>query len=183
MKPGRHEPLRSKKGVFIIGSHVNDLKEFDFYNQFLGGNIFREQTARTLKHAALLVKKATLKELRSAFPESFKREGHYYVGGGSGYKRRDGSTKRTYKDSMSQAVRVGRLKGGANHQELKVHIMGTRGKGSGTYRLRFFEGGAMRRHRGSIPGHRFFMRGYQSVNIWEEVKKNINEWLSTNGWQ
>jgi hypothetical protein len=183
MKPGRHEPKGGRgKGVFVIGSHVNDLNEFDFYNQFLGGSLFREVTAKSLKHAALLVKKSVLQELRTDFANAFTRGGYYYVGAGSGYKKRDGSTKRQYNDSMGEAVRVGKLKGGWNHQEIKVHILGTRAKGSGTYRLRFYEGGGSRLKRGDIPGHHFFWRGQKQINIWHVVKENLDKYLKDNGW-
>lgn len=156
MKPGRHEP-KGGKSSFVIGSHVNDLSEFDFYNQFLGGSLFREVTAKALKHAALLVKKSTLDALRSDMPEAFDRTGGYYAGPRHGHK--NGHTWRWYKDKLSDAVRVGKLKGGFNHQEVKVHVLGTRAKGSGTYRLRFYEGGAFRKERGSIPGYGFFKAG------------------------
>lgn len=181
MKPGKHS--QTKIGDFVIGSHVNDLDEFDFYNQFLGGSLFREQTAKALKHAALLVKKSTLDALRSSFASAFKGGGYHYVGGGEGHKRRDGSTKRFYKDSLSEGVLVGKLKGGWNHQEIKVHIMGSRAKDSGTYRLRFYEAGGPRKLRGSIPGHGFFKAGRHQVNIWEQIKKNIDEYLKDHGWK
>ena len=166
MKPGRHESNAEFK-KFRIGSHVNDLDEFDFYNQFLGGTLFREQTARTLKHVALVVKKSVLKSLKSSFPNAWKSGFH---------------SRKTYDDTMNKAVRITKLKGGANHQELKVHILGTRQKGSGTYRLRFYEAGGPRKKRGSIPGHHFFYRGHNSVNVWETVKENLNAYLKHYGW-
>lgn len=180
MKPGRHESDAEFK-KFRIGSHVNDLSEFDFYNQFLGGSLFREQTGKTLKHVALVVKKSVLQALNNSFPNAWK-QGFHYIGNGQGRKKRDRSTRKTYDDTMKDAVRVTKLKGGANHQELKVHILGTRKKGSGTYRLRFYEAGGPRKKRGSIPGHQFFYRGHNSVNVWETVKENLNAYLKQYGW-
>lgn len=183
MKPGRHEPKGGRgKGVFTIGSHVNDLDEFDFYNQFLGGSLFREVTAKTLKHAALLVKKSVLQELRESFPAAFNGSKVSGDTAPSVIRPRGKNKPRKYKDFMSDAVRVGKLKGGWNHQELKVHILGSRAKGSGTYRLRFYEGGGPRTKRGSIPGYHFFHRGQKHINIWEVVKANINKYLKENGW-
>ena len=181
MKPGRHEPKGGTgAGVFRIGSHVNDLSEFDFYNQFLGGSLFRDQTAKALKHAALLVKKHTLDELRKSMPQAFDRTGGYYAGPRIGHK--NGHTWKWFKDRLSEGVRVGRLRGGFNHQEIKVHVMGVRAKGSGTYRLRFYEAGASRTDRGSIPGHGFFKAGMHHVDIWEQVKANLDEYLKKYGW-
>lgn len=184
MKAGKNESQGGRgNGLFIIGSHVNDLNEFDFYNQFLGGSLFRQVTARSLKHAALLVKKSVLQELRNSFAKAFTSGGYYYIHSSGGYNaRRDGSTKRKYNDSMADAVRVGKLKGGWNYQEVKVHVLGTRASGSGTYRLRFYEGGGSRMKRGDIPGHRFFWRGQKNINIWQVVKENLDKYLKNNGW-
>lgn len=179
-KPGRHG--QNKIGDFTIGSHVNDLKEFDFYNQFLGGALFREETAKALKHAALLVKKSVLEQVRQSFPQASNEGGFRYVGGGRGYKLLNGSTKKYFSDTMEDAVRVGRLKGGFNHQELTVHIMGTRASSSGTYRLRFYEEGGPRQYRGSIPGYHFFRRGRKQVNVWFKVKEHIDNYLKSLGW-
>lgn len=55
-----------------------------------------------------------------------------------------GSTKNSgqYKDKLVDAVRRSKPHDG----EVKVHIMGTRSKGSGTFRLRFFEYPTKRYH-------------------------------------
>ena len=181
MRAGRHEPRGGTgKGVFRIGSHVNDLREFDFYNQFLGGSLFREQTGKAIKGAALKVKKNTLDALHRSMPQAFDRTGGWYTGPRNGHE--NGHTWKWYKDKLSDAVRVGKLKGGFNHQSLKVHIMGTRGKGSGTYRLRFYEAGSVRKDRGKIPGHGFFKAGRHQVDIWQQVKANLDEYLKKYGW-
>lgn len=53
------------------------------------------------------------------------------------------STNHKYKDRMEDAVRISKIKGGSGDKELtqSVHIMGTREKGSGTFRARFLEKG------------------------------------------
>lgn len=54
-----------------------------------------------------------------------------------------------YIDEMEDAVRIGRMNNGYGDGEdlsLKVHIMGTRAEGSGTYRARFIEKGTKERY-------------------------------------
>lgn len=159
MKPGRE--TNWKKGVFEISADSNDLREVDFYQWFLGGDMFNNIVRGSLKYAAKEVKKATLDELKSVFPAAFNKGGkHRYIGG----------KPTSYSDRMSDAVRVGRFKGWGNHMETSVHIMGVRSKDSGTYRLRFYEQGGSRKQRGAIPGYWFFRRGAHRINIWNLVR-------------
>lgn len=46
-----------------------------------------------------------------------------------------------YKDKLIDAVRVSKVEATGNEVTTKVHIMGVRSPGSGTFRARFFEGG------------------------------------------
>ena len=46
-----------------------------------------------------------------------------------------------YKDKLIDAVRVSKVEANGNEVTTKVHIMGVRSSGSGTFRARFFEGG------------------------------------------
>ena len=53
-----------------------------------------------------------------------------------------------YGDRLIDAVRSGKV----NNGSVVVHIMGSQSKGSGTYRLRFFEGGTKERIQKTING-------------------------------
>ena len=171
MKPGR-ETLY-KRGYLEISANSNDLREVDFYQWFLGGDMFNNIVRGALKHAANEVKKATREELKSVFPQAFNKGGkHRYIGG----------KPTSYSDRMSDAVRVGRFKGYGNHMETSVHIMGVRSKDSGTYRLRFYEGGGSRKQRGAIPGYWFFRKGVRRINIWQTVRGDIDAYLQKHHW-
>ena len=50
-----------------------------------------------------------------------------------------------YKDRLIDAVRVSRIEAEGDEVKTKVHIMGVRSAGSGTFRARFFEGGTKER--------------------------------------
>lgn len=50
-----------------------------------------------------------------------------------------------YSDKLIDAVRVSRIKAEGNEVSTKVHVMGVRSSGSGTFRARFFEGGTRER--------------------------------------
>ena len=53
-----------------------------------------------------------------------------------------------YTDRLIDAVRSSKVKDGS----IKVHVLGTRSSGSGTYRLRFFEGGTKERIQTKVNG-------------------------------
>ena len=50
-----------------------------------------------------------------------------------------------YKDKLIDAVRVSKVQSTGDEVTTKVHIMGVRSSGSGTFRARFFEGGTKER--------------------------------------
>ena len=50
-----------------------------------------------------------------------------------------------YKDRLIDAVRVSKVQSDSEGVKTKVHIMGVRSSGSGTFRARFFEGGTQPR--------------------------------------
>lgn len=58
------------------------------------------------------------------------------------------SVNSKYSDSLIDAVRVSKPQDGA----IKVHVMGIREKTSGTFRLRFFEGGTKVRYNKTYKG-------------------------------
>lgn len=55
-----------------------------------------------------------------------------------------------YNDLLSDAIRISRVD--EVDSAIKVHIMGVRSKGSGTFRLRFFENGTKERFQSQLKG-------------------------------
>ena len=87
-----------------------------------------EQSA--LRKGANVIKKNTKQNLRS-----------------TGIKVKKPSDK--YTDRLIDGVRTSKVKDGS----IVVHVMGTRKTGSGTFRLRFFEGGTRERYATTYKGH------------------------------
>jgi len=91
-----------------------------------------------------------------------------------------------YIDKLSDGVMSSKVKEGS----IIVHVMGTRKKGSGTFRLRFFEGGTKERYQktwkgkklkvprrlGHIKAYGFFNSAVSSST--DEVMKAMNEQLT-----
>lgn len=168
---------RSKK-EWVVTSLTNDLQDFDAYESLLGGPIFREVTIKALRGAATEVKKETLSILRGVFPGAWK-------------------SNSKYKDSVYQAVRVGRTKIMGDKTELSVHILGTRQKGSQTYKLRFYEGRIVRktRYKGTprvkgrsykstteIGGLKFFEQARAKVDVWGTIRARLDKYLEEHNW-
>lgn len=168
---------RSKK-EWVVTSLTNDLKDFDAYQHLLGGATFRNVTIKALRGAATEVKKETLTVLRGVFPGAWKSNAEY-------------------KDSVYQAVRVGRTKIGLNNTETSAHILGTREKGSQTYKLRFYEGHIVRktRYKGTprvqgrtykstteIGGLKFFEQARSKVDIWGTIRARLDKYLKDHNW-
>ena len=110
--------------------------------------------------AANSLRQATRKSLKTALPQSNVK-----------------SPK--YNDKMTDAVMRSKIEESKQHEiSAKVHIMGTRNTGSGTFRARFFEKGTgLRRtrkgyNRGQLKGLYFF----QSANaaFQQEYEKTLN---------
>ena len=163
---------------WVVTSTTNDLQDFDAYKHLLGGPIFREVTIKALRGAATEVKKETLTVLRGVFPGAWK-------------------SNPKSKDSVYQAVRVGRTKIMGDKTELSVHILGTRQKGSQTYKLRFFEGLVTRRTRykgtprvkgrdykktTDIGGMKFFEQARTKVDVWATIRARLDKYLEEHNW-
>lgn len=168
---------RSQK-EWVVTSLTNDLQDFDAYQHLLGGATFRNVTIKALRGAATEVKKETLSILRGVFPGAWK-------------------SNAKYKDSVYQAVRVGRTKIMSDKTELSVHILGTRDKGSQTYKLRFYEGRITRstRYKGTprvkgrdyksateIGGLKFFEQARAKVDVWGTIRKRLDKYLKDRNW-
>lgn len=63
-----------------------------------------------------------------------------------------------YNDKLIDAIRQSNVTG--TDTSVKVHILGTRDTGSGTYRLRFFEGGTKERYQKKYNGKNLKKRRY-----------------------
>lgn len=117
----------------------------EVYNKFL--ELTTKEMKKALKtgvtKAANQLRTATKKTLKQAFPKS--------------------NIKGRYNDRLIDAVRRSKVEENKQHEiSTKVHIMGNRDTGSGTFRLRFFEKGTTLRktrkgyNRGSIKALYFF---------------------------
>ena len=75
-----------------------------------------------------------------------------------------------YKDKLIDAVRVSKVQSSGDEVTTKVHIMGVRSSGSGTFRARFFEGGTKERQSksgkklGKIEALNFFQKAENSMS-------------------
>lgn len=75
-----------------------------------------------------------------------------------------------YKDKLIDAVRVSKVQSTGDEVTTKVHIMGVRSSGSGTFRARFFEGGTKERvsksgkKLGKIEALNFFAKAENSMS-------------------
>lgn len=61
-----------------------------------------------------------------------------------------------YKDTIADAVRMTKV----DESEVKVHVMGTREKGSRTYMARFFEKGTKKRYAKTFKGRKLKKKRY-----------------------
>lgn len=126
---------------------IEDFKKFNIKEM-------RKATKTALRKGAQVLAKKTRQLLKSRLPNATKRN-------------------KKYRDRLSDGVRY---KVDKNGDIAKVHIMGSRKKGSGTFRLRFFEKGTkVRKNRGQIkPLHFFKSAGQQSQN---EVNNAVTQHL------
>lgn len=103
-----------------------------------------------------------------------------------------------YSDTMYDGVRMGVMQDSDYKFWVKVHILGTRKKSSGTFRLRFFEGGTVPRktknaytdslgrtypagqNRGQLKAYNFFSTALSAKQneVVEAIKTNFDEELT-----
>jgi hypothetical protein len=109
-----------------------------------------------LRAAARLLYTATRKILRSKFPNSTKRNP-------------------LYNDTLYDGVKMKKPHNG----EIAVHVMGTKKKGSGTFRLRFFEGGTADRYQTKIKGKTLKKKRYigkiEALRFFEAANGQISQ--------
>ena len=87
-----------------------------------------------------------------------------------------------YNDKMLDAVRTSKVEdNGLAELKIKVHVLGTRKKGSGTFRARFFEGGTKERtmspYVDKLGRHYVNTRStghIQALNFFKETISNLN---------
>lgn len=104
-----------------------------------------------------------------------------------------------FKDKLIDAVRVSKIKVEGDTVSTKVHVLGVRSSGSGTYRARFFEGGTQARETkneytdslgrtykkgkplGRIKALNYFQQAQSAMsNLTVSLDKVINDLLSKN---
>lgn len=114
------------------------------FNAFceLTGKEMTSAVKKALRAGASTLKKQTKQNLTSSL--SKRNNPHWYKG-----------KQIEYNDELEDAVRIGRINNGYGDGEdlsVKVHIMGTRKEGSGTYRARFIEKGTRDRYAKTYKG-------------------------------
>jgi len=92
-----------------------------------------------------------------------------------------------YKDRLLDAVRVSKVEAHGDEVSTKVHVMGVRSAGSGTFRARFFEGGTKERQtkagkaRGHINALGFFARSESALdNLTVSLDETLNRLIEKN---
>lgn len=116
----------------IMGFETNIIEVFDKFRD-LTAREMTKAVKRAINKAASTLKANTLSELHAT---------GINIG-----------TNQKYSDTLDEGVRM--RKAGGNYDEeiySVVHIMGSRASGSGTFRLRFFEGGTKDRYQTKING-------------------------------
>lgn len=104
---------------------VGDLNKSIDYLEYFGKEYFQ----KALRAGASVLKKQTRYNLSSALPKSSEHNPRF-------------------SDTLLDAIRNSKTEGDV----ITVHILGTRQKGSGTYRTRFFEGGTKERYQKTYRG-------------------------------
>lgn len=134
----------------------------DVYKAFLELNTkeMKKALKTGITKAANSLRQATRKSLKTALPQSNVK-----------------SPK--YNDKMTDAVMRSKIVENRQHEiSAKVHIMGTRNTGSGTFRARFFELGTKLRktrkgyNRGQLKGLYFFRSANAAFQ--QEYEKTLN---------
>lgn len=121
-------------------------------------------TRSSLRKAAMALKKETQRNMIAELGDAATSRGRYF-------------------DTLLDAVRVSKFD--KRNDSIKVHIMGTRDKGSGTFRTRFFEGGTVGRtttgtgkkkyDNGDITAHKFFENAISSTPTEDIIVVEINK--------
>ena len=160
-----------------------DLTELEKTIDRLSGKDMVKAQKRALSRAGRLLYRQTQQNVSSLVPNA-----------------KSSSTK--YSDTLYDGVRMSVNQDSDFRWFLKVHIMGSRSKSSGTFRLRFFEGGTVPRktknaytdslgrtypagqNRGQLKAHNFFSAAISSKqsevidaiqqNLLEEIEKISN---------
>lgn len=155
----------------------------EIINQLSGKEMAKAQK-RALSRAGRLLFKQTKQNVASMVPNSRK-------------------PNPKYSDTLYDGVRIGVQQDSDFRWFVKVHVLGSRGKTSGTFRLRFFEGGTVPRktknaytdklgrtypagqNRGQLRAINFFSSAVSTkqsevidaieTNLLEEIQKIIND--------
>lgn len=138
-----------------------DRRDFDVFAKF-NISLFYKQQQKAVNKAAARLKQNIQDALRKDMPSAAQK-----------------SAGSKYKDRLIDAVRIGRWRGSQNVVQRSVHIMGIRSKESGTFRLRFYEGGVQRgtqgqpTWRGVLPALWFFKEGTQKTPVGDIIKEHL----------
>jgi hypothetical protein len=161
-----------------------DVKNLEEIINQLSGKEMAKAQKRALSRAGRLLFKQTKQNVASMVPNSRK-------------------PNPKYSDTLYDGVRIGVQQDSDFRWFVKVHVLGSRGKTSGTFRLRFFEGGTVPRktknaytdklgrtypagqNRGQLRAINFFSSAVSAkqsevidaieTNLLEEIQKIIND--------
>lgn len=143
-----------------------DTNSWDRLVEQLGGENAQRAERSMIRAAAQRLYKQTEANIHSSFPNSTR-------------------PNPKYNDTIADGLRMSITKNNEYETVAKVHVMGSRDKGSQTYKLRFFEGGTKVRtkghDRGQISAMNFFRNAINQVNgevesiMLEELEKYLSK--------
>lgn len=169
--------MAKRTTTFTITSHLHPDAASLFEAMLPKAAYFKFYKAAMMK-VAKRVKKDVLDAFKSSgIPDS--GHGFRYIGGDWSHRHKRGEGKKlNFTDKLKDAIRIGKIKGGASDMETSVHILGTRKKTSGTYRLRFFETGVKykTRHNG-WSAQPFFNQATGHIVVSKEIEQAFAEEL------
>lgn len=126
-----------------------DSRAWERLATMLGGENAQKVERAMVRSSARRLYEQTKSNIKSSFPNST-------------------NSNPKYNDTISEGLRMRIGKNTEYETEATVHVLGTRDKGSQTYKLRFFEGGTQDRvkghYRGRIEPMYFFKSAINQVN-------------------
>lgn len=135
---------------------------------------FEKWQVRAIRSVEKELKKEVSDEIKSQWPAAFRK------------------SQSGWADSMIEGLRIGkRISKRGDVVYGKVHVMGVRQRGnskvktraekSGSFRLRFFEGGAKRKKHGTIDPHLWLNRKANGFDITGRIKLYLHTYMKEKG--
>jgi hypothetical protein len=133
---------------------------------------FEKWQVRAIRSVEKELKREVSDDIKSEWPAAFR------------------TSKSGWADKMIEGLRISKRIGKRGDVVYgKVHVMGVRQRGkstnkgdkSGSFRLRFFEGGAKRKKHGTIDPHLWLNRRAKSFDITGRIKLYLNTYMKEKG--